>query len=260
MKKNRITLILLFLIFLPLSLFSQAAYDAGEWFKFRVHYGPLNAGYATMEVAEANFNNKDTYHVVGKGWSAGAVHAFFRVDDNYETYIDKFSGLPYRFIRQIDEGGHTRDQQVDFNHELNKAYVLDRKRQTNDTFKVPDGVQDMLSAFYYLRNDLNDKPLVPGKEYSLNMFYGDESNEFKLKFLGREIINTKFGKIATLKFRPYVLAGRVFEEKESLTFWVSDDKNKMPVKISAKLVVGSLSASLEEFKGLKHPLQIIMDK
>lgn len=240
-------------------MFSQQAFEDGEWFKFRVHYGLLNAGYATMEVSEASFNNKNTYHVVGKGWSTGAVHAFFKVKDNYETYIDKYSGLPYRFIRQIDEGGHTRDQQVDFNHQLNKAYVFDRKHQRNATYNVPDDVQDMLSAFYYLRNDLNDKPLVAGKEYKLNMFYGDESNEFKLKFLGREVIDTKFGKIATLKFRPYVLAGRVFEEKESLTFWVSDDKNKMPVKISAKLVVGSLSASLEEFKGLKHPLQVIMD-
>jgi hypothetical protein len=28
----------------------QDAYDAGEWFKFRIHYGIVNAGYATLEV------------------------------------------------------------------------------------------------------------------------------------------------------------------------------------------------------------------
>lgn len=257
--KIRVTTVALLFLLSPIFSFAQNAYEDGEWFKFRVHYGLLNAGYASMEVNETNLNNKDIYHVVGKGWSTGAVHAFFKVRDNYETYIDKENGLPYRFIRQIDEGGHTRDIQVDFNHTLKKAYVLDKKHKTNSTYSIPGNVQDMLSAFYYLRNDLNDNKLVPGQEYKLNMFYGDESHDFKLKFLGREVIKTKFGKIATLKFRPYVLAGRVFEEKESLTFWVSDDKNKMPVKISAKLAVGSLDASLDEFKGLKHPLKIIMN-
>ena len=256
--KNRIAIISLILL-LPLSLFSQAAYQPGEWFKFRVHYGPLNAGYATMEVKNTNLNNKPTHHVVGRGWSTGLVHAFFKVRDNYETYIDKDNGLPKRFIRQIDEGGYTKDLQIDFNQAINKAYVFDRKHNENNSYTTTDDVHDMLSAFYYLRNDLNKKPMVPGQEFQLNMFYDKENHDFKLKFLGREVIKTKFGKIATLKFRPYVLAGRVFEEKESLTFWVSDDMNKMPVKISANLAVGSLNASLEEYKGLKHPLQFIMD-
>ena len=117
----------------------------------------------------------------------------------------------------------------------------------------------MLSAFYFVRNDLNNKKLQEGAEFHLNMFFDKENHDFKLKFLGREVLNTKFGKIATLKFRPYVMAGRVFKEQESLTFWVSDDNNKMPVKITADLAVGSLDADLEQFKGLKHPLKIIMD-
>jgi len=91
------------------------------------------------------------------------------------------------------------------------------------------------------------------------MFFDKENHDFKLKFLGKEVLNTKFGKIATLKFRPYVMAGRVFKEQESLTFWISDDKNKIPVKIEADLAVGSLEADLDEFKGLKHQLKVIMN-
>ncbi|UJH90310.1 DUF3108 domain-containing protein [Antarcticibacterium sp. 1MA-6-2] len=257
--KNGITIISLLLLLLPFQIFSQQAFDHGEWFKFRVHYGPINAGYATLNVKETNFNNKKVFHVVGKGKSSGMLHLVFKVEDNYESYIDANNGLPYRFIRQIDEGGYTKDLQIDFNQSQNKAFVFDRKNNENHNYSTPDNVHDMLSAFYYLRNDLNEKALIPGQEYNLNMFYDKEHHEFKLKFLGKEVIKTKFGKIATLKFRPYVLAGRVFEEKESLTFWVSDDLNKMPVKISANLAVGSLNASLDEFKGLKHPLQIIYD-
>lgn len=257
--KIRVTFFLLAFLILPLSLFSQKAFDAGEWFKFRIHYGPFNASYATLEVKETTFKNKNVFHIVGKGKSTGMLHLFFKVDDNYETFMDKNTGLPHRFIRQIDEGGYTKDLQIDYDQTQNKAFVFDKKNNQNNTYTTPDDVHDMLSAFYYLRNDLNTQPLVSGKEYRLNLFYDDENYDFKLKFLGREVIKTKFGKIATLKFRPYVMAGRVFEEKESLTFWVSDDKNKMPVKIKANLAVGSLDADLDEFKGLKHPLQIIMD-
>jgi hypothetical protein len=65
--------------------------------------------------------------------------------------------------------------------------------------------------------------------------------------------------VEALKFRPYVMAGRVFKEEESLTLWVSNDKNKVPLRIKADLSVGSLRADLEAYKGLKHPFKIIVD-
>ena len=80
-----------------------------------------------------------------------------------------------------------------------------------------------------------------------------------MKFLGRETIDTEFGKVKTLIFRPYVMAGRVFKEQESLTLWVSADENKIPLKIKADLAVGSLRADLEAFKGLKHSFQVQFD-
>jgi len=256
---KRITFVSLLLLLLPLSIFSQNAFQEGEWFKFRIHYGPFNASYATLEVKDEVLDKKKVYHVVGRGKSTGLMHLFFKVDDDYESYIDRRSSLPYRFVRKIDEGGYTKDVQIDFDQKQNKAYVLDRKHNTNTTYTTENEVHDLISSFYFMRNELNDMKLNEGDELNLNMFFDKENHNFKIKFLGREVIKTKFGKIATLKFRPYVMAGRVFKEKESLTFWVSADKNKMPVKIQADLAVGSLDADLEAFKGVKHPIQIIMD-
>jgi hypothetical protein len=56
-----------------------------------------------------------------------------------------------------------------------------------------------------------------------------------------------------------VHAGRVFKEKESLTVWVSDDENKIPLLIKADLAVGSLRATLVQFKGLKNSFRIIAE-
>ena len=254
--KKIITGIVLFFTFFS-NAQSHQAFQGGEWFQFRIHYLGFNASFATLEVKEETFKGKPVYHITGKGKSTGLLHWFFKVDDNYETYIDRKTGAPYRFIRQIDEGGHTKDIQIDFNHGSNLALVHDKEHNTKKTFSVADDVQDMLSAFYFLRNKLDVKNLKPGDDVHLNMFFDNENYDFKLEFLGREVLNTKMGKMAALRFRPYVMAGRVFKEEESLTFWVSDDENRMPLKIKANLAVGSLNADLHNFKGLKHPLRII---
>ncbi|MCP9199427.1 DUF3108 domain-containing protein [Gramella sp. GC03-9] len=256
--KRLIAITTAFLFIATAPLFSQDAFKNGEWFKFRIHYGLFNASYATLEVSEAHLNNKPVYHIQGRGKSTGLLSLFFKVDDDYQTYIDRNTGKPYKFIRKIDEGGYTKDLEIDFDHRANKAHVLNKKNNTRKTYSVPNNVHDMLSAFYYIRNQINSEELRPGEEMRLNMFIDDENMDFKLVFLGREVIKTKFGQVATLKFRPYVLAGRVFKEKESLTFWISDDKNKIPVKIEADLAVGSLDADLEAYKGLKHQFSIIM--
>lgn len=253
----------LFTVIFLLSFFFQAqaqdAFQAGEWFKFRIHYGMFNASYATLEVEETTLDNKPVYHVKGRGKSTGLLHLFFKVDDDYQTYIDRGNGKPYKFIRNINEGGYTKDLEIDFDHSARKAYVFDKKHQENHTYTTKDNVHDMLSAFYYLRNNIKNEELSPGDEMHLNLFIDDENMDFKVRFLGREVIKTKFGKVPALKFRPLVMAGRVFEEKESLTFWISDDKNRIPLKIEADLAVGSLDADLEAYKGLKHSFRISVE-
>ncbi|HNU58770.1 MAG TPA: DUF3108 domain-containing protein [Aquaticitalea sp.] len=238
----------------------EQAFQAGEWFKFEISYSNwLKAGNATLDVRESTYKGKPVYHVVGKGWTTGAIKWFFKVKDNYESYFDKHTGLPYKSIRQIDEGGHTKDIVTEFDQLNNKAYVNNRKHKKESIHTTEQNVQDMVSAFYYLRNNYDTETIKEGETVGLNMFFDEENYHFKLKFLGRETISTKFGKVKTLKFRPYVMAGRVFKEEESLTLWVSADKNKIPLKVKANLRVGSLQANLEAFKGLKHSFVIQVD-
>ena len=236
---------------------SEKAFDTGEWFKFRMSYsGWMKAGNATLSVNNESLNGKPVYHVIGKGWTTGAIKWFFKVEDRYESYFDKETGLPYRFIRDIDEGGHTKNIQIDFDQENRKAYINNIKHNKKTVETTEPDVHDMVSAYYFLRNNYDTDTIKEGDEVKLNMFFDSENYGFKLKYLGRETIRTKFGKVKTLKFRPYVMAGRVFKEQESLTLWVSADKNKIPLRIKADLAVGSLRADLDAFKGLKHQFEI----
>ena len=70
------------------------------------------------------------------------------------------------------------------------------------------------------------------------------------------VLDTKFGQIECLKFIPIVQKGRVFNEEESITLWVSNDLNKVPIRIQADIAVGSIKCDLENFKNLKYPFKI----
>jgi hypothetical protein len=236
---------------------SESSFQAGEWLKFKLNYsGWVKAGNATLEVKEATFKNRSVCHVVGKGWTTGAIKWFFKVNDRYESYFDKATGRPYKFIRNINEGGHVKNRVIEFDYEKNLAFVNDLRHKTKKTVSITSDIQDMVSAYYYLRDHYDTETIKVGHTVKLNMFFDNEIFGFKLKFLGRETINTKFGNINCLKFRPYVMAGRVFHEEESVTLWVSADNNKIPIKIKADLRVGSLRSDLVAFKGLKYPFEI----
>jgi len=242
------------------SLKKESAFKPGEWLKFRLHYGFLNASYATLQVKNAKIDGKSMYHVVGKGRTTGIANVFFKVDDRYESYFDKDEMKPYKFVRKIDEGGYTKDIEINFDHKNDKAVLNDKKHKKKQEFDLQDSIQDLISAFYYLRNKYEPEDLVQGESINLRMLYDDDGIfNFKLKYLGDEVLKTKFGKVKCYKFRPYVQSGRVFKEQESLSLWVSADKNKLPIRIKADLAVGAIKADLEQYNGLKHQFKIIMD-
>jgi len=258
--KHLFTILLFFVGFQASDVETQSAFQEGEWFKFEMSYsGFLKAGNATLAIKDTTLDGKPVFHVVGKGWTTGAIKWFFKVKDRYESYFDKETGVPYKFIRKIDEGGHTKDIEINFDHDNRVAEVNNKKNKNIKSVATEQDVQDMVSAFYYLRNNYSTETIKDGDVLQLNMFFDEENYGFKLKYLGKETIKTEFGKVKTLKFRPYVMAGRVFKEEESLTLWVSADKNKIPLKIKADLAVGSLRADLVAFKGLKHSFQIVYE-
>jgi hypothetical protein len=233
-------------------------FQGGEWFKFKMSYsGWLKAGDATLSVKETMFNNKPVYHIVGKGVTTGAIKWFFKVEDLYESYVDQVSGLPYKFIRKIDEGGYTKDVEINFDHQKLEAKLTDKETGKTNTSKIAPKTQDLISAYYYLRNYYDGIDPKDNMEVNIPLFFDNEREEFRLRYLGEETIETEFGTVKTYKFRPLVKADRVFRAEESITIWVSADKNRIPLRVKADLRVGSVRADLVAFKGLKHSFEVV---
>lgn len=246
----------LFIFMLMISTQAQFNFKSGEFLKYRIHYSGLNAGFATLNVKDLKYDGRDHFHIVGKGNSSGAVRAFYKVDDVYETFIDKSIFKPTKFIRNISEGGYERYQIYYFNHNDQYAIVDDVKRNKSASVKFFGEAYDLLSVVYSLRNEDHTK-LIEGQFIDRNIFLGDETYKFRIKILGREEKKTKFGKINTIMIRPYVQEGRVFKESESVTMWITDDANMVPVSVKASLVVGSLNADIYEYKNLKYPINFV---
>ena len=252
MKKHISLLLTFFFLSVAFSQEKPVAFKSGEKLRYKMSYsGFLRAGTAVLEVEEKELNGKKVFHTKGSGWTSGPVKWFFKVDDKYESYFDKDTIKPYIFKRKIDEGGYKKNRITSFNYKYKKAYIQDFTNQ-KDTSVAFSGVQDMLSSFYYLRNR-NVKNMKKGDEIAIDMFMDSQVYPFKLRFLGRETLKTKFGKVKTLIFRPLVQSGRVFKAQESVTIWITDDANKIPLKLKASLSVGSLRAELESYKGLANP-------
>ncbi len=258
--RHQLTFIV-FLFFIG-TLCSQetAAFKNGELLRFKMSYsGFLKAGEAELSIKEEVLNGKKVMHATGIGKSSSVISWFFKVRDNYQSYFDLETGQPYIFKRKINEGGYKKNKILTFNEEKKEVKIEDLKKKKEKIISNVSNVKDMISAFYFLRNQDTENMEV-GDEIALDMFFDEEIHPFKLRFLGIETVNTKFGKISTQKFMPLVQAGRVFKEDESVSVWITADSNKIPVKIQANLAVGSLRAELEEYKGLANPFDAILSQ
>ena len=241
---------------LPFVKTSSNAFKTGEFMKFRLHYGIFNASYATLDLQKSSINSQEVYKAVAIGRTTGIARLFFKVEDRYETYFSKTLVRPLKSTRNINEGGYTKNVEIDYDYNIKEAIVNDIKNKETNRVSIEENVQDLISTFYYLRNHFDVKKLKIDDFIRITIFFDAENYNFKMKFLGYEDIKTKFGVINCLKFRPFIESGRVFKDSESLSLWVSNDDNKIPIKIEAGLRIGSIEADLDEFKGLKHPFKI----
>jgi len=228
-------------------------FRAGEKISYKLHYGLINAGVASISVNETTqrFDGREAYHIIGEGRSTGSFDWFFKVRDRYESFMDKEGLFPHRFIRNCDEGGYKIFQDYTF-YQDKRAY----KNHKDEAYLTPEFVQDMISSFFYART-LDYSTLKKGDIITVMTIVDDEIYPLKMKYLGKEQIKVGLGKFNCMRFAPVVQKGRVFKKEEDLNVWITDDANKIPVLASAKILVGSIKMELTGYAGLAHPVNLV---
>lgn len=237
---------------------SHDSFNRGEKLEYKVNFGIFTIGEGKMIISDKRYqiNERDSYKVDAYGKTSGLVDWIARVDDHWGAYIDSISLLPHVSYRNIKEGNYRKNEIVHFDHAQN---ILEAKTINKKTGKwkepvhydSPDNVREMLSGFLYLRT-MDFSNMRKGDRFMIQSFFEDTFYELEVEFKGREKLKTKAGKFRALKLVPRMPKNDLFDGEDSIVVWLSDDSNKIPLKVEAEMFIGHAGVELKEYANLKH--------
>ena len=230
-------------------------FTRGEKLTYLVHYGFINAGEATVEMNKElhTMNARSCYKVEIKGKTIGLITTTFDVDDTWTSFIDTVAIVPHLFVRKIKENSYTKQETTFFDHVKKKATVKSvtgTDPEVKKDFIVPSNVQDIVSGYYFLRTLEFDK-YKPQDTILIDGFFEEKVYTLKVVYKGKEKLHTKFGRVQTAVLSPIMPENALFDGRDAIRFYVSDDPNRIPMKIEAKMFVGSIELDLIDHAGLK---------
>ena len=233
------------------------AFKAEEKITMKVYYSTLGmyvgAGEAVFTNTLERYNGKPVYHCVGEGKTYSFFDNFYKVRDRYESYFDTSTNLPLKFIRNINEGGFKKYENVTFNPEAKTAV------STKGAFTVPACIQDVVSAVYYARNINYDKYKKDDK-ITFDMFLDDEVYHMYIRYMGKEKIKTRYGKFNAIRIKPLLIKGTIFEGGEKMNAWFSDDPNHLLLRVESPIAVGTIKVDMMKYENLRYPLTSLIEE
>jgi hypothetical protein len=220
---------------------TNRAFGVGERLVFSVGWEFVNAGTAVMEIPEIiKLDGKRCYHIVSTAKSNKVFSVFFEVDDRVESFMDVYGLYSLRYDKHLREGKFKADVSMVFDQENHLAIYEAGK----DTFEVQEYAQDVLSAFYFVRT----QELTVGRSLFVPNHADKKNYPLEVRVIRKEKIKVKAGEFDCLVVEPILQTPGIFEQKGSLTVWLTDDAVKMPVLMKSKVVIGSIVTELVSYQ------------
>ncbi len=239
-------------------------FQNGEKITYKIYYNLNFVWVPAGEVVFKVFDEGNQLHYQAIGTTYSSYEWFFKVHDEYNSWVDKNTLLPNYSERSVNEGDYSIFEKISFNQTGRKMTVWRSKKkgqtETQTEHTVNGCVHDVLSSLYTLRTvDFGSQQ--SGYTFPFRIFMDKEEYPLKMKYVGKEAKKKVYGmgKYKTLKFQPDVIAGEVFNEGAKMTVWVSDDQNRIPLLIETPVSVGSVKMVLKEYWGLKYDFTAKVD-
>ena len=241
----------------------NTTFEAGEEIVYKLYY---NWNFVWLAAGEVTFKVHDLpnqYRVTVRGRTYPSYEWFYKVTDNYESYLDKETLLPQIHIKDIHEGGYQKYDRTTFYQNENRivSYRGSNRKDTQPKYmNVDPCMHDLISIIYFARN-LNYDNLRTNQEIPIKILMDQEMHPLKIRYLGpEEDVKIKgSGTYNTLRFSPQLITGELFKEGDEMKIYVSDDQNKIPLMIESPVSVGSVKAVLQSYNGLRYPMQAKLD-
>lgn len=215
-------------------------------------------GAVNTEVAQAwvnldtlQYNGSQAYHVNFKVKSAPFFDIFFKMREDFHSWMRRDGLVPLKFTRDTYEGGYkaTNLYYYDWQKKVIHADVNFSNRG-DEHYEIPlhDCAYDLPALIFYLRT-MDVSRMKKGDKYHLSFAIDDSVFDVVLTYHGRKRLNVrKMGRRNALLFSCSVVSGAMFEGDQELKFWFSDDARHVPLAVMAPLRVGAVWCWLKQYK------------
>ena len=217
---------------------------SNESLQYGIYYSFIKAGTAYIKTRGlTNINGKMAYLIQTTAFSAAVIDSVFKVRDINYSWIDANTYHSLGDSQSVREGNYKRDEWITFDNQNKRFYgqVQKKKEPSIIAGELEMEVLDMLSSLYYVRM----QPLEVGKDVTFDIINRAQQYPLVVKVLGKETIKTNAGKFNCWVVEPQFRGEGIFVAKgKSLKVWLTDDKYRMPVKMSVEVFIGSVYAEL----------------
>jgi Protein of unknown function (DUF3108) len=220
-------------------------FAAGETLTYNVNWSVFPAGRVVVEFFGHDKKPGGSYKVKTSAQSSGFVSVLYKVHDEFESSFGPQTICSHRIAKSVNEGRRHKETEIHFDYARGMAILDERDPSKQDAPAkhaengIPACVQDVVSAFYYLRA----QPLEVGQSVKLAVNDGGETSEVVVEVQRREQIQTGVGNRTALRVEPKVF-GKLFKKKGRMLIWLSDDPQRLPLRIKMVLPIGSIVGTL----------------
>lgn len=236
------------------------SFTKGEVLEYKLKFGFITVGNAEMVIDKriTTLNERPCHKMDIYARTASWINWISKVEDQWGAYVDTEAVLPHMTYRNIKEGKYRKNEEIYFDHSTHKVEAKVKNKKTGEFkpskyYDVPSNVRDLISGLAYLRT-IDFSNYSVGDRIKIDAFFEDEVYDFYMVFKRREVIRTKLGKINAIRLVPEMPDNEIFDGKNSITVWISDDSNHIPLKFEAKMFLGNAGVDISDHKGLTHPL------
>jgi len=233
--------ILMIVSFLVLALNGSA--QPVEEMEYILRFGIIKGGKATLTAQNEKMNKKPCIYYKMRGKTTGMVDRIFEVNDLYESWVDPQTYLPIKSIRTVKEQRYRFYDEVIYDHENDSIFSLKKGSK-----KVPNNINDLVSVFFFIRQNNYIEAMLAGKNVEIPVFHGNDLFMMHLEYLGDQTIDTKIGKKLCYVVSPKVPKGKLFKNSNDLKIFITADKNRLPIYAEFNLMLGALKCELDVYK------------
>jgi len=213
-------------------------FGVGERLEYDVKFGKLRVGSGSMEVADVqDVRGRSTWHTI---FQVRGGTFFYRVNDQYESWIDRHTGNSLRFKQDLNEG--RRDVERAFEIFPERAVFQESGEDTTQA-SVKNPLDDG-SFLYFLRSI----PLAVGESYTFERYFRPDRNPVTIKVLRKERIEVPAGEFDAIVVQPVIKTTGIFSENGHAEIWLSDDENRIMLQMKSGLSFGSLNLYLKSYR------------